>query len=168
MAAVVLLSALYNPGDAEAQTLRGWVSNTERVASSSWGAAATPATLTWTNGGGARHTTTVTNTGTIVLTGVTYKVIVSAGTGTIRFTLKACARPWNSGGTCPGGGATTIGGPYALGSVTTVNSSFVPPLGGVIYLQATASRAVTTTITMTLQISVTSSTQVRARIVTNQ
>jgi hypothetical protein len=49
-----------------------------------------------------------------------------------------------------------------------VNSSSIPPPAGAIYVEATASGAVATTVTMTLQISVTSITQVRAPIVNNQ
>jgi hypothetical protein len=166
--AVVLLLALLNPGIAGAQTIRGDVPGNETVTSGSWGAVATPTTMTWTPGGGSNQTTTVTNTGTIALTGLTYKVTVSAGSGTTSFSLQTCARPWNNGGHCPGRTITAIGGSYALGSVTTVNSSSAPAPAGAIYVEATASGAVATTVTMTLQISVTSVTQVRAPIVNNQ
>ena len=164
-AAVVLLVALLNPGAASAQTLLGNVPGSETVTSGTWGAVASPATMTWTTGGGTNQTTTVTNTGNIALTGLTYVVTVSGGAGTTSFTLQSCGRPWNNGGNCPG---RTIGGPYALGSVTTVNSSSVPAPAGAIYIEATASGPVATTVTMTLQISVTSNTQVRGPLVNNQ
>ena len=124
--------------------------------------------MTWTAGGGTNQTTTVTNTGNIALTGLTYQVTVSGGAGTTSFTFQTCAKPWNHGGNCPGRTITTIGGSYALGSVTTVNSSSSPPPGGAIYIEAIASGAVATTVTVTLQISVTSNTQVRTPIVNNQ
>jgi hypothetical protein len=167
-AAVVLLLALLNPGTAGARTLLGGVQGSETVTSGSWGAVATPTAMTWTTGGGTNQTTIVTNTGSIALTGLTYKVTVSAGAGTTSFTLQTCARPWNNGGNCPGRTETSIGGSYALGSVTTVSSSSIPAPGGAIYVEASASGAVATTVTMTLQISVASITQVRAPIVSNQ
>lgn len=167
-AAVVLLLALLNPGTAGAQNLLGYVWGGETVTSGSWGAVAAPTTMTWTTGGGTNQTTTVTNTGNVALTGLTYTVTVSAGAGTTSFNLQTCAKPWNNGGNCPGRTTTAIGGSYALGSVTTVKSSSIPAPAGAIYVEATASGAVATTVTMTLQISVTSITQVRASIVNNQ
>lgn len=167
-AAVVLLLTLLNPGAAGALTLHANVLGSETVTSGSWGAVAAPTTMTWTTGGGTNQTTTVTNTGNIALTGLTYEVTVSAGAGATSFTLQACTRQWNKGGHCPGHTETAIGGSYALSSVTTVNSSSVPAPAGAIYVEAIASGAVTTTVTMTLQISVTSITEVRAPIVTDQ
>jgi len=168
VAAIVLFATVLTPDGAGAQPNRGAVQSTETVTSGTWGASASPTAWTWTSGGASRQTTVVTSTGSIALTQVTYQVTISAGPGATTFTLEACARPWNGGGHCPSGGATSIGGTYAIGSITTVGSSFVPALGGVIYLQATASGAVTTTITMTLQLSVTSPSQLRAGIITSQ
>jgi hypothetical protein len=167
-AAVVLLLAVSNPGTASAQIVLGNVQGSETVTSGSWGAVAAPTTMTWAAGSRANQTTTVSNTGNIALTALTYKVIVSAGAGTTSFTLQTCARPWNNGGNCPGHTTTAIGGSYALGSVTTVNSPSIPAPGGAIYVEASPSGAVATTVTMTLQTSVTSTTQVRAPIVSDQ
>lgn len=167
-AVIAFLSTILMPGDAGALPNRGATQGPETVTTGTWGATASPATLTWAVAGSRRQTTTVTNTGTVALTQLTYKVTMSSGVGTATFRLAACANVWTAGGTCPGGGATAIGGTYAIGSVTTVMSSFVPAVGGAIHVKATASRAVTATISMTLQISVASNTQLRARIVSNQ
>jgi hypothetical protein len=168
VATVALLTTVLMPGEAGALPNRGATHGPETVTTGTWGAAASPSTLTWAVAGSRRQTTTVTNTGTVALTQLTYKVTMSSGIGTATFRLAACANVWTAGGACPGGGATAIGGTYAIGSITTVMSPFVPAVGGNFYLKATASRAVTATITMTLQISVTSNTQLRARIVSNQ
>jgi len=166
--AAALLSLLVAPVGAVAAPNRGVGSGAETVSSGTWGASASPATPTWTTGQGGRKLSTETNTGTLALSALTYKVTISSGSGTTTFTLAACPVAWDGGGNCPGGGSTTIGGTYTIGSTTTVSSTDVPNVGGALYLKATASNNVTSAITMTLQLSVTSPSQLRAPVVTNQ
>jgi hypothetical protein len=166
-AAVVLLSTILAPSDAWATPHRGATGGDESATSGTWGAAASPTAMNWGLSLGQRQTTTVNNTGTIAIKAMTYKVVVSNALAVTSFTLAACANPW-VGGLCDGGAGTAIGGTYGVGSTTTVTSTFVPPLGGSIYLQATESFLVATPITMTLTISVTGRTQTRNPVVANQ
>jgi hypothetical protein len=166
-AAVVLLSAILAPALAGASPDRGQALGPERVSDGTWGAAVTPTALSWSLASGARQTSTVNNTGSVAVTAMTYKVVMSNGLSLATFTLAACTIPW-VGGLCSGGAGTAIGGTYRLGSTTTITSSVVPPVGGSIYLQGIASSLSVTTITMTLTVSVTAKTQTRAKVVTNQ
>ena len=102
----------------------------------------------------------MSDTGSVALTALTYKVVMSNGLSLATFTLAACTTPW-VGGLCDGGAGTAIGGSYRVGTTTTISSSVVPPLGGSIYLQGTASSLSVTAITMTLTVSVTAKTQTR-------
>ena len=166
-AAVVLLSTFLSPDNAWATPHRGATGGNEAATTGKWGAAASPTAMTWGLSLGQRQTTTVGNTGTVAIRAITYKVVVSGGLALSSFTLAACANPW-MGGLCNGGGGTAIGGTYGVGSTSTVTSSFVPSLGGSIYLQATESFLAATSITMTLTLSVTGRTQTRTPVVTNQ
>jgi hypothetical protein len=166
-AAVVLCSSILAPSDAWATPHRGTSAGDETATSGTWGAAASPTAMSWGLSLGQHQTSTVDNTGTVAITAMTYKVVVSNALALTSFTLAACANPW-IGGLCNGGAGTAIGGTYGVGSTTTVTSTFVPPLGGNIYVQATESFLVATRITMTLTISVTGTTQTRSPVVTNQ
>jgi hypothetical protein len=109
----------------------------------------------------------VANTGTIALTAISYKVTISNPvSGLPTFTLFVCPVAW-SGGLCSGGTGTQIGTTYAKNSTITVSSAVVPAIGGHVYLQATSS-GVTSSVTMTLGTSISSATQLRAAIKTNQ
>jgi len=166
LAAVVLLSAFLAPASAGALTGRGQATAAETVTTGTWGAAATPTTLQWTLGGRSAEVSTVTDTGTIALTALSYKVTVSTGLGINRFRIAVCPVAW-VGTTCSGA-AKRIGTSYAPGSTTTVTSTVVPPLGGDVYLRVAPNGTDVTTITVTLAVSVAGTTQTRAGAITNQ
>jgi hypothetical protein len=172
MAAAVFLAALLAPSGAGGSAfVKGAASGTEQLTSAGWGASSSPTSFTWNLLGGSQ-TATVSNTGTATLSAISYTVTVSAGIGLTTFTLAVCTVAW-SGGLCSGGAGTAIGGTYAINSTTHVTSSVVPPMGGHVYLQATASGVTITSITMTLSLAVTgsstpASSQLRAAVTTNQ
>lgn len=166
-AAVVLLSIFLAPSNAWATPHRATTGGNETATTGKWGAAASPTAMTWGLSLGQRQTTTVNNAGTVAIKAITYKVVVSNALAITSFTLAACASPW-VGGLCNGGAGTAIGGTFGVGSTTTVTSTFVPPIGGSIYLQATESFLAATSITMTLTLSVTGQTQTRTPVVTGQ
>ena len=140
-------------------------SRSESVSTGTWAATASLTSMTFT--ANSNQLSTITNTGTIALLAVTYKITVSNPTsGTPTFTLFTCAVAWVSG-KCSGGAGTQIGGTFAKNSTTTVTSTQVPPLSGAVYLQVEPA-SVTTSVTVTLGTSITSPTQLRASIKTNQ
>src|SRR6516164_8613291 len=98
--AAVLLFVLVAPVRASAAPHRGLGSGAETVTSGTWGASTTPTSLTWTTGQGGRKLSTESNTGTLTLSALTYKVTISSGAGTTTFTLAACPVAWNGGGNC--------------------------------------------------------------------
>ncbi|HXX90668.1 MAG TPA: hypothetical protein VEI83_10645 [Acidimicrobiales bacterium] len=151
--------------------VKGAAAGTEDVTGAAWGVSSSPTSFTWDLIGGSQ-TATVANDGTVALTQISYTVMVSAGLGLTTFSLAVCSVAW-SGGLCSGGAGTAIGGTYGINSVTTVASSVVPPVGGHVYLKATASGITVTSITMTLSLAVTgsntpASTQLRSAVTTNQ
>ena len=124
-----------------------------------------PTALTFTTN--TAQTSTVTNTGTIALVGISYKVIISNPTsGSPTFTLFACAVAW-SAGKCSGGSGTQVGGTFAKNSTTTVASVVVPAVGGSVFLQATPA-SVGSSVSMTLSTSISSASQLRASVATRQ
>jgi hypothetical protein len=169
--ALVATMLAVSTGASGSSLVKGKTTGTEQLTSSAFGASAGPTSFTWNLIGGSQ-TSTVSNTGTVALSAITYTVTVSSGIGLTTFTLAVCTVAW-SGGLCGGGAGTAIGGTYAIGSTTHVNSSVVPPVGGDVYLKATASGVTVTSITMSLSLAVTgsstpASTQVRAAVTTNQ
>jgi hypothetical protein len=167
-AAVVLLFVALVPAVAWATGSQGVAAGAEAVKGGSWGAKPSPASMSWGTGSALHQTTTVSNTGTIALISMTYTVAVAGGNATNRFGLAACATPWSAGGLCNGGAGTAIGRVFRGGTTTVVTSTFVPGVGGTIYLQATERSASATAITMTLTVAVTAVTQTRAHVTTNQ
>jgi hypothetical protein len=164
--AVLLLAVLAAPPRAQAVgVVKAKAAKTESVTGGKWLATVSPTTLTFTTN--TAQTSTVANTGTIALTAISYKVTISNPvTGTPTFTLFVCPVAW-SGGTCSGGAGTQIGTTYAQNSTITVSSAVVPAIGGNVYLQATPV-GVTSSVSMTLGTSISSATQLRAAIRTNQ
>ncbi|HXX90907.1 MAG TPA: hypothetical protein VEI83_11880 [Acidimicrobiales bacterium] len=163
----MLLAGILAPDVASAALDHGTARGTEAAASAAWGAAPSPATLTWGLGSAARQTATVANTGGVALTAMTYKVVMSNGLTLSTWSLAACATPWVAG-LCNGGTGSAVGGTYRAGTTTTVTSTLVPPVGGSSYLQATASSVPALTVTMTLTITVAGRSQTRTPVVTNR
>jgi hypothetical protein len=168
-AAAVLLASVVFASTAWASPSRGSRSGVEQFTGTvTWGAAPSPTSVSWGLGSNLHQHLTVSGTGTVAITAVTYKVVVSnALLSGATYTLAACTVAWSGSNTCQGGAGTAIGTTYALGSTTTVTSTVVPGAGGSIYLQATASTTGLTTVTMTITVSV-SATQTRAPVVTQQ
>ena len=153
------------PNAASATGARAGVVASSSLTSAKWGATVTPTPLTFA--AAASQSATVTNVGTIALVGIGYKVTISnPTTGSPTFTLHVCAVAWSSG-KCSGGSGTPVGGTFAKNTTTNVTSSVVPPVEGSLYLEATAA-SVGSSVTMTLATSISSSTQLRARLATNQ
>jgi len=99
--------------------------------------------------------------------GISYKVTVSTpARGSPTFTLFACTVAW-SGGTCSGGAGTQVGTTFATNSSATVSSTVVPAVAGHVYLQIEPT-GVTSSTVVTLGTSISSATQLRAPVDTNQ
>jgi hypothetical protein len=165
-AAVLLVAVLAVPGHADAAgVVKAKAAKTESVTSGKWTATLSTTTMTFTTS--ANQTSTVTNTGTVALSGISYKVTVSNPvSGSPSFTLFVCAVAWSSG-TCAGGAGTQVGGTFSVNSTTTVSSTVVPAVAGSVYLQVEPA-SVTSSTVVTLGTSITSSTQLRAAMKTNQ
>ena len=169
---VLLGAAVVVSGGASGSSLvHGKTTGSDGLTASSWGASASPTSFTWNLLGGSQYAT-VADTGTVSLAAITYTVTVAAGPGLTTFSLAVCTVAW-SGGLCSGGAGTPIGGTYAINSTTHVTSAVVPPVGGDVYLQATASGITVTSITMSLSLAVTGSStpasdQLRPAVTTSQ
>lgn len=166
-AGVVILTVAVSatPTAASATVARAGVVASSSLTSAKWGATVTPTPLTFT--AAASQSATVTNVGTVALVGIGYKVTISnPTTGSPTFTLHVCSVAWSSG-KCSGGSGTPVGGAFTKNSTANVTSTVVPPVGGSAYLQATAA-SVGSSVTMTLATSISSSTQLRAHLATNQ
>jgi hypothetical protein len=162
---LVLLTAAIPGRAGAAGVVKATAKGTESVASGKWAATLSATSLTFTTN--TNQTSTVTNTGTVALVGISYKVTVSnPASGSPTFKLFVCAVAW-SGGTCSGGAGTAVGGPFSKNSTTTVSSAVVPALAGAVFLQVEPA-SVTSSTTVTLGTSITSATQLRAAIHTNQ
>jgi hypothetical protein len=161
--AILALAVVAAPVAAGGANLTGLATGSEQLTSATWGASAAPSSITFASG--LKQTSTVANAGTIAITQISYTVTVSGGSHNPSFTLDVCTVPWNASFQCTGTQAA-IGGTYAKNSVTTVTSSEVPPVSGDVYLLATSSTA--TSCTMTLSLAVSSPTQIRAPVTTNQ
>jgi hypothetical protein len=137
----------------------------ESLTSGTWAATLSTTSMAFTTN--TDQTSTVTNTGTIALTAISYKVTVSnPASGSPTFTLFVCTVAW-SANLCSGGAGTQVGGTFAKNSTTTVSSAVVPAIAGLVFLQLEPA-AVTSSTTVTLGTSISSATQLRAAIKTNQ
>ena len=165
LAAVLLVAVVVVPSRAGAAgVVKAAAAKTESVTSGKWTATLSTTSMTFTTN--TNQTSTVTNTGTVALSGISYKVTVSNPAGTPTFMLFVCAVGW-SGGTCSGGAGTQVGGTFSKNSTTTVSSAVVPLIAGNVYLQVEPA-SVTFSTTVTLATLVSSPTQLRAAIKTNQ
>jgi len=165
-AAVLCLAVLADPTAAGgAGVEKAQATGVETLTSGKWAATLSTTSMTFTTN--TYQTSTVTNTGTIALVGISYKVTVSNPvSGTPSFKLFVCTVAW-SGGLCSGGTGTAVGGTFFKNSTTTVSSTVVPAIAGHVYLQVEPA-TVTPSTTVTLGTSIKSSTQLRAAIKTNQ
>ncbi|MBF6558540.1 MAG: hypothetical protein IVW52_20825 [Acidimicrobiales bacterium] len=144
---------------------KGSATGAEAITSGKWAATLSTTSMTFTTN--SNQTSTVTNTGTVVLVGVSYKVTISNPvSGSPTFNLFVCGVAWSSG-KCSGGAGTAVGGTFFKNSTTTVSSAVVPAVGGHVYLQVEPALETSST-TVTLGTSITSATQLRAAIHTNQ
>jgi len=165
MAAVLLCVGLATPTTAGAASDKGIATGSEVMTSGTWAAVAATTSMTFTTN--ANRTSTISNTGTIALSAISYKVTVSnPASGSPTFKVFACAVAWVSN-LCSGGAGTQAGGTLAKNSTTTVSSTVVPAVGGAVYLQVEPA-SVTSSVTVTLGTSITSPTQLRAAVKTNQ
>lgn len=157
-------TAFFAPS-AFAGSSKGTATGVESVSSGSWGASASPSSLSFAASGS--QTSTLTDTGSVALAAVTYTVTISKpSTGTPTFTLYVCPVAWSSG-KCQGGSGTQIGSTYQANAQAQATSVVVPGVGSSYYLQATGSSVKSTT-TMTLSLAVSSPSQLRAAVSTNQ
>jgi hypothetical protein len=144
---------------------KGTAHGAELVTTGTWAAVASTTSLTFTTN--TYQTSTITNTGTIALSGISYKVTVSnPASGSPTFKVFACTSAWVSN-LCSGGAGTQAGGTLAKNSTTTVSSTVVPAVGGKVYLQIEPA-SVTSSVSVTLGTSITSPSQLRSGIKTNQ
>ena len=164
-ATVLLCLALSIPISAGAASNKGSGKGTEAITSGTWAATAATTSMTFTTN--TDQTSKVTNTGTIALSAISYKVTVSKpASGSPTFKVFACAVAWVSN-LCSGGAGTQAGGTLAKNSTTTVSSTVLPAVGGAVYLQVEPA-TVTSSTTVTLGTSITGPTQLRAAVKTNQ
>jgi hypothetical protein len=165
MAAVLLCLGVFVSAVAGATNNRGWARGTEAVSSGTWAATIATPSMTFTTN--SYQTSTVTNTGTVALSAISYKVTVSTPTsGSPTFKVFICSVAWASS-LCSGGAGTQVGSTFSKNSSTTVSSTVVPAVGGTVYLQIEPT-GVTSATTVTLSASVASPTQLRAAVKANQ
>jgi hypothetical protein len=165
LATVLVCLALTPTSTAGAVSTRGTAGGIEAVTSGTWTATAATTTMTFTSN--TDQTSTITNTGTIALSAIGYKVTISnPSSGSPTFKVFACAVAWVSNN-CSGGAGTQSGGSLAKNSTTTVSSTVVPPLSGHAYLQIEPA-TVGSSVTVTLATQIVSPTQLRAASKTNQ
>ncbi len=163
--AVLLLGVALAPRMAGASGFGGRVDGTESVTAGSWGATASVTSMVFTSN--AFKTSVITNSGTVALSAESYSVTVSkpaSGAPTIK--VFQCSTAWVSN-LCLGGPGTQVGGTLAANSTTTVTSSTALAASATLYLQVQPT-AVTASTTVTLSPRVTSPTQLRASVKTNQ
>jgi hypothetical protein len=163
--AVLVLVAVATPAPAGATgPVKATVAGSESLTSGKWAATAGTTSMTFTTN--TDQVSTITNTGTVALSAISYKVTVSNPSGSPTFTLFACTTAWASN-KCAGGAGTKVGTTFAKNTTTTVASAVVPPLSGSVYLQFEPA-AVTASTVVTLGTSITSPSQLRAAVTTNQ
>ncbi len=164
--AVLLVAGLAVPAPAGASTkVSGVAVGSEPISTATWKATASVTSMAFT--ANTNQLSTITNTGTVALSAISYKVTVSNPTsGTPTFTIFTCAVAWVSG-KCSGGTGTQVGGTFSKNSTTTVTATQVPPLSGSVYLQVQPA-TVTSSVTVTLGTSISSPTQLRASVKTDR
>jgi hypothetical protein len=165
----LLLAVLLLPStqSSAAGLVKGTARGTASVTSGKWGATVSDTSLSFGLLATATQDVTVTNVGTIALSGLSYTVTVSTPIlGSPTFTIFACTVAWVAE-KCGGGAGTQVGTTFKKSTTTTVSSSVVPPLTGSVYLQVTPT-AVIFPVDVTLSTEVSSATQLRAHLVTNQ
>jgi hypothetical protein len=164
-AAVLLCIVLTLPAAAAAASNKGTAQGGGSLTAGRWAATAATTSMTFT--ASTNQASTITNTGTIALSAISYKVTISNPvSGSPTFKVYACGVAWVSN-LCSGGAGTQAGGTLAKSSTTTVSSIVVPVVGGKVYLQVEPA-SVTSSVTVTLGTSITSPAQLRAAIRTNQ
>ena len=165
LSAVLLCVGFATPVDAGAASTKSTATRSEAMASGTWAATAATTSMTFTTN--TDQTSTITNTGTTALSAISYKVTVSnPASGSPTFKVFACAVAWVSN-LCSGAAGTQAGGALSKNSTTTLSSTVVPAIGGHVYLQVEPT-SVTSSVTVTLGTSITSPTQLRAALKTNQ
>jgi hypothetical protein len=166
LAAVLLIAALVPASRAGAAGVeKASTAKTESMTSGTWAATLSTTSMTFT--ATTDQTSTVTNTGTVALVGISYKITVSnPASGTPTFTVFVCTVAW-SANKCMSGTGTQVGSTFSKNSTTTVASTVVPPVAGAVFLQVEPA-SVTSSVAVTLGTSITSASQLRARVVTNQ
>ncbi len=163
VAVLVLAGAGVPSLAAAAGPVKATVSGSESVTSGKWAATAGTTSMTFTTN--TDQVSTITNTGTVPLSAISYKVTVSNPTGSPTFTLFACTTAWASN-KCGGAAGTQVGTTFAKNTTTTVASAVVPPVGGSVYLQFEPATVTASTV-VTLGTSITSPGQL-AVVKTNQ
>ena len=144
---------------------RGTAYGNETAVTGTWGATATTTAMAFSSN--TYQSSTISNTGSIALSGISYKVtITKPATGSPTFKVYACPVSWASN-KCSGGAGTEAGGTLVKNTSTTLTSTIVPAVGGHVYLQVEPS-GVTSSVTVTLATSITSPTQLRTGVMTSQ
>jgi hypothetical protein len=165
MAVVLFGLAVCLPTVAGATSNKGTALGSEAITSGSWAATAATTSMTFTIN--TDQTSAITNTGTVALSAISYKVTISnPASGSPTFKVFACAVAWASN-LCSGGAGTQAGGTLAKNSTTTVTSTVLPAVAGKVYLQIEPA-SLTSSTTVTLGTSITSPTQLRAAVKKNQ
>jgi hypothetical protein len=165
MAAVLLLGVGLVPPIASAAGIGGHATGAESVTVGSWGVTASVTSMVFTTN--TYQTSTVTNSGSIALTAQSYSVTVSnptSGSPTIK--VYQCAVAWVST-KCSGLAGTQVGVTLSKNSTTTITSTTALASAAAVYLQVEPA-GVTASTTVTLSTKVTSPTQLRAAVKTNQ
>ena len=164
LAAVLLCVGLATPVNSGAATNKSTATGSEAVGSGTWAATAATTAMTFTTN--TDQTSTITNTGTLALSAISYNVTISRpASGSPTFKVFACAVAWVTN-LCSGGAGTQVGGTLRKNSTTTVSSTVVPAIGGDVYLQIEPAK-VTSSVTVTLGTLITGPTQLRAALQTN-
>ena len=150
---------------ASAAGSKGAATGAGSVTVGTWGVTASVTSMAFASN--TFQTTTVTNTGSISLTAESYSVTVSkpaSGSPTVK--VYQCAVAWTAN-KCSGGAGTQVGATLAANSTTTITSSTSLGPGASLYLQVEPN-GVSAPITVGLSPRVTSPTQLRAAVKTNQ
>ncbi len=164
-AAVLLLGVAILPPIASAAGVAGKATGASSVTAGKWGVTAASTAFTFTSN--TYQTVTVTNTGTIPLIAESYKAVISKPTsGAPSFKLYECTTAWVAT-KCGGAAGTQVGTTLASNATTTVSTTTSLAVAGVIYLQWEPT-GVSSSTTITLSTLVSSPSQLRAAVKTNQ
>jgi len=165
LAAVLLVGLGVVPPIASAAGISGRATGGSSVTVGTWGATASVTSMVFTTS--TDQTSTVTNSGSIALVAQSYSVTVSTPpSGTPTFKVFQCAVAWRAT-RCSGRTGTQVGGTLVANSTTTITSTTTLASGAAAYLQVEPTGVLTST-TVTLSPRVTSPTQLRAAVTTNQ